>query len=441
MSDHRQEATDRPQKPARRHVPPVIVDDFKGVLNFLKIVMPTLSLPCSVTRRKSRYVFQAKSVEDYNRIISALDGRKLPYFTFGLDKARDIRRVIRGLPVDASVGEIDADLRRQGVTPRIVKQLTKPATNGQAGKSPIPLFLVIVDRANDPEGRLDRINSICHLRVQVEASRSSGGPPQCHRCLGFNHSSEHCHRNLRCLRCGESHKKEVCTRSREETPTCANCNGQHIACYGGCPVRKKVIASRRPQQPASNQTSSRGNQSGPAPSRQDWPRLPQRQQRQESSEHQEDAQQERNNQRAQRPTDDPGESRPTHTNTTHRPTPAPRSPRPGRSQNLSNPPAGPANGGRARAPVCEQETVEAREGQTTHQNIHPPTTTTTTHPDNGAAGILKWLQQLLLNHGTEICTIIVEFTSAADSAAKMVAAMKGLALLSTVMSSQNGASN
>lgn len=319
QSDRPQETGARPQQPARRHIPPVIVDDFKGVLGFLKLVMPTMSLACTVTRRKSRYVFQAKCVEDYERLISALDGRKLPYFTFGLDKARDLRRVIRGLPVDASVGEIEADLRLQGIHPRVVKQLTKPSTNGNV---PIPLFLIVVERAKDPEEKVDRLTSICHLRVQIEPSKSSGGPPQCHRCLGFNHSSQHCRRNLRCLRCGEAHIKEDCPRSREEAPRCANCKGEHIACYGGCPVRKQVIASRRPQATTQDQPPRR-DPSGPSTSRQDWPRLPQRPPRAQPSRQQEAQQQQptTNNsstQQAQRPRNDPArpQAPPLHTHRT-----------------------------------------------------------------------------------------------------------------------------
>ncbi|XP_046397391.1 uncharacterized protein LOC124164206 [Ischnura elegans] len=51
-------------------------------------------------------------------------------------------------------------------------------------------------------------------------------PAQCRRCLGFDHPTQGCRRDLRCARCGASHRSAACAA---ENLKCANCGGGHHA--------------------------------------------------------------------------------------------------------------------------------------------------------------------------------------------------------------------
>lgn len=68
---------------------------------------------------------------------------------------------------------------------------------------------------------------------------------QCFNCQQWGHSSVNCGLQARCVKCAESHPKGECPRiSREGTPKCCNCGGDHSANHRGCPTYKKFTESR-----------------------------------------------------------------------------------------------------------------------------------------------------------------------------------------------------
>ena len=61
---------------------------------------------------------------------------------------------------------------------------------------------------------------------------------RCFKCQRFGHGAAACRSNMRCVRCGESHKFEEC--AKKDTPKCVNCGGEHSAAYNGCTQAKKA---------------------------------------------------------------------------------------------------------------------------------------------------------------------------------------------------------
>ena len=55
----------------------------------------------------------------------------------------------------------------------------------------------------------------------------------------FGHSAKNCRSKPKCLICGESHSHKGCPNKEARKPKCANCMGQHVASYKGCPEYKK----------------------------------------------------------------------------------------------------------------------------------------------------------------------------------------------------------
>ncbi|XP_058788806.1 uncharacterized protein LOC131662856 [Phymastichus coffea] len=63
---------------------------------------------------------------------------------------------------------------------------------------------------------------------------------QCYRCQGFWHVAANCRHLPRCVRCGEPHSVEFCSRPRNN-PICCHCSGPHHAGYRQCPVRLQLV--------------------------------------------------------------------------------------------------------------------------------------------------------------------------------------------------------
>ena len=62
---------------------------------------------------------------------------------------------------------------------------------------------------------------------------------QCYNCQCFGHSAKTCRSKQTFLICGENHSHKGCQSRESRKPTCANCNGPHVASYKGCLQYKK----------------------------------------------------------------------------------------------------------------------------------------------------------------------------------------------------------
>ncbi|OWR43205.1 hypothetical protein KGM_203558 [Danaus plexippus plexippus] len=69
-------------------------------------------------------------------------------------------------------------------------------------------------------------------------------PPikQCFKCLRYDHLAKFCKNSARCSICTEGHSFKECKVNIEKAK-CINCNGNHIAISGQCPIRQKKIAN------------------------------------------------------------------------------------------------------------------------------------------------------------------------------------------------------
>ncbi|GFU16727.1 nucleic-acid-binding protein from transposon X-element [Trichonephila clavipes] len=147
---------------------------------------------------------------------------------------RPIKVVLKGLPRNFKVEEIQADLEELGFTPEKVNQLI-----GCRSKQPIPVFLVTLPR--DIENlKIFHLKTLSYLSIRVEGYNGKG-VTQCYTCNHFHHNSDNCHLNPRCLKCGEGHITRECPiTERLETAYCINCEMYgHMTNWRGCPCFPK----------------------------------------------------------------------------------------------------------------------------------------------------------------------------------------------------------
>ncbi|GFX03167.1 nucleic-acid-binding protein from transposon X-element [Trichonephila clavipes] len=156
--------------------------------------------------------------------------KAFPKIRSRLTAERPIKVVIKGLPRNTNPEEIKQDLEILGYTPDRVNKLI-----GRKNKRPLPIFLITLPRNLDNLKIFD-LKTLNYLSIRVEGYDGKG-VTQCYTCKNFNHSSENCQLNPRCLKCGENHLTRDCPiKQKLETPYCINCNIYgNMANYKGCP--------------------------------------------------------------------------------------------------------------------------------------------------------------------------------------------------------------
>ncbi|GFW94006.1 probable RNA-directed DNA polymerase from transposon X-element [Trichonephila clavipes] len=169
------------------------------------------------------------SAEERRMAVQLLKKLKFQFYAIKSKAERPIKVVIKGLPRNTNSEEIKQDLELLGYTPDRVNQLI-----GRKNKRPLPIFLITLPRNLDNLKIFD-LKTLNYLSIRVEGYDGKG-VTQCYTCNNFNHSSENCHLNPRCLKCGETHLTRDCPiKQKLETPYCINCNIYgHMANYKGC---------------------------------------------------------------------------------------------------------------------------------------------------------------------------------------------------------------
>ncbi|GFX09278.1 probable RNA-directed DNA polymerase from transposon X-element [Trichonephila clavipes] len=170
------------------------------------------------------------SAEERRMAVQHLKLLKFQFYTIKSKAECPIKVVIKGLPRNTNQEEIKQDLEILGFTPDRVNQLI-----GRKNKRPLPIFLTTLP-INLDNLKIFDLKTLNYLSIRVEGY-DGRGVTQCYTCNNFNHSSENCHLNPRCLKCGENHLTRDCPiKQKLETPYCINCNIYgHMANYRGCP--------------------------------------------------------------------------------------------------------------------------------------------------------------------------------------------------------------
>ncbi|GFV84264.1 nucleic-acid-binding protein from transposon X-element [Trichonephila clavipes] len=215
--------------PRRRRPPPITIDNVAQSAQLLK-KLQTLTgqkLQGRVIGRGLRVYPETPAA--YHQIRNLIDQEKLEAYTYELNENKEIKVVIRGMPVDMPIQEIMEDLENLYIKPSECRVMLNRRTH-----LPMPLFLLSLPKTEDNKN-IHHITEICNIKVKVEPLNKKTGPAQCFRCQGFFHSSRFCTRNPKCVKCGKPHLTRDCKKTPEEDPTCCLCQGKHPANFLGCP--------------------------------------------------------------------------------------------------------------------------------------------------------------------------------------------------------------
>ncbi|GFX75856.1 nucleic-acid-binding protein from transposon X-element [Trichonephila clavipes] len=170
------------------------------------------------------------SAEERRLVVQLLKKLKFQFYTIKAKAERPIKVVIKGLPRTTNPEEIKQDLEMLGYTPKRVNQLI-----GRKTKRALRIFLITLP-CNLDNLKIFDLKTLSYLSIRVEGYDGKD-VTQCYTCNNFNHSSENCYLNPRCLKCGENHITRDCPiKQKLETAYRINCQIYgHIANYKGCP--------------------------------------------------------------------------------------------------------------------------------------------------------------------------------------------------------------
>ena len=200
---------------------------------------PSLKVSSIKALPEGDFVIVGDSLQDVTILLSetkmkAALGQKVK---ISLPKAYQINKiptkslVVKGVPTDITVSEFNEFLNLNKISYAKAERL-KSEKYGRV----LPIFQLETTNPAKAEALLSQ-NLACNVTgivYKVEEFRAPISVMQCYNCQCFGHSAETCRSKQKCLICGENHSHKRCPSRESRKPTCANCNGPHVASYKGC---------------------------------------------------------------------------------------------------------------------------------------------------------------------------------------------------------------
>lgn len=152
------------------------------------------------------------------KIQSAFRDTKISTFTKDCTHKVVIRELY--IPIDITDDEITTELEFRGFTVKYFKRFS-------ANSRSLTICFVILTKTPQV-ATIYEVNGILFLLIRVEAFKKSG-LLQCFLCQRFDHRSRNCSHALRCVKCSGEKVAKKFSKSHEESPSCYNCSGNHMA--------------------------------------------------------------------------------------------------------------------------------------------------------------------------------------------------------------------
>lgn len=241
--------TNQNERPRNDKVPPIIILNKNHYNDIIEITKKHNIKLKHIKNTNKGLETHVNDIEDYRKLSSVLTFNKQGYFTFLLPEEKTLKVVLRGIPEEIEVAQIEQNLIDSGFQPlkinRMFKTIIDPETNAKT-KVPMPLILVQLEK-NDLNKKIYNIDKLGFLAIKVEPLNIKKTIRQCHKCQDFGHTEARCFCPPKCHKCAGHHYWKDCSKPKTEAPCCANCNGPHPANYKGCPLFPKPKSAPQKQ--------------------------------------------------------------------------------------------------------------------------------------------------------------------------------------------------
>lgn len=241
-------------KPYQREVSskiPSVFIPYIASIERLSSMIDKSPIPISYTTTASQeggVRIKCGDTDSYNNLMQLLQQQNVYLHTHQRPEDRGLRIVIRNLHASTSTNTIRTLLADQGYEVKYVSVLKNRFTG-------IPLNMFEVEIGAKNLMQAEQVLGVTRLgsqEVAIERQARRTDPVQCFRCQAFGHSKNYCRRPFVCLKCAGNHPSYDCKKDKCSKGLCANCKGDHIASYKGCPIFKKErtkLLAARPNNP------------------------------------------------------------------------------------------------------------------------------------------------------------------------------------------------
>lgn len=216
---------------------------------------PSLNLQVKIINSNCCKVF-TQSIEDFVLVKDSLASQEIDHYTFTPKSIKPINLLIKNLDSTFEPQEVENELKIKFPNINFLKVSRFITKRSKKASKDLNIWLIQVQSGTNITD-LKKMNRFLFSIVSIEQLKGRGSI-QCFRCQRFDHLSINCGMQPRCVKCAQTHKAGECAETNTSKLVCANCNGNHVASYRGCPKFKERINNRSQQiisRPVSGQTS------------------------------------------------------------------------------------------------------------------------------------------------------------------------------------------
>lgn len=178
---------------------------------------------------------QTQNSDSYKATVKFLKEKDFEFHTFQAHEEKSFRVVIRNIHPTTSLVEIGIAINEIGpFSVRNVSNVINKTT-----KNKLPIFFIDLEPA-EINKEIIHITSLLNTKVKIEEPHKKRTILQCINCQQYGHSKSYCAHHPKCVKCAANHPTSICTKSKDEPPSCALCGGNHTANYRGCQVHKDL---------------------------------------------------------------------------------------------------------------------------------------------------------------------------------------------------------
>ncbi|GFU24261.1 nucleic-acid-binding protein from transposon X-element [Nephila pilipes] len=123
----------------KKRVPPIMIDDTLNTPALLDEISAIVGSKIQARMTNGKLKVFPKSIDAHRKIQNFISVKKLKSHTFEIQNQKQLKVIIRGLPIDYNKEEIIEEIKNQGPIPEHISLLKSRSTN-------MPLFLVVLNK-------------------------------------------------------------------------------------------------------------------------------------------------------------------------------------------------------------------------------------------------------------------------------------------------------
>lgn len=239
----------------KMRIPPIICYDLKmrELRDFL-INCKTVNYKISAGANSNRCIIYATDAETQKNILFLLNNSNVNHYTFTPKNEQGVKLILKNVPIDYSSEEVLSEFRKLNKFDFIDRVVLL-----ERGSTAKFHYFLIKLKTGVLASAFNDVKVLFNCRIIIEKFNQTD-LVQCFKCQRPGHVSSNCYMEARCVKCGLTHDKNICSISKESPRallSCVLCKEKgHTSSYRGCPVLQKILITKIKNKNTNNRTRS-----------------------------------------------------------------------------------------------------------------------------------------------------------------------------------------